>query len=60
MVSSVPWDVNPQVVKHLAGLGMPVLSETPAPASESPTGASCASSGASAENEAPLAWRYRS
>ena len=29
MVSSVPWDVNPQVVKHLAGLGMPVLSETP-------------------------------
>jgi predicted dehydrogenase len=29
MVSSVPWDVNPGVLKHLADLDIPVLSETP-------------------------------
>ena len=29
VVTSLPWDVNPSLVKELAGLGVPVLSETP-------------------------------
>lgn len=29
VVSSVPWDANPGIIKHLTNLGLPALSETP-------------------------------
>ncbi len=29
VMTSVPWDVNPQVIRAAAALGLPVLSETP-------------------------------
>lgn len=29
VITSVPWDVNPQVIKELTAKGIPVLSETP-------------------------------